>query len=242
MSSFTVTLTGTSSELKTTFFPPLTLSSEYEWEVCLLDMTTYNSIPNVVQGVNNEFSYKASKNGALHNVSFPSGTYEIEDINTYLQEKMNGADSITLRANNNTLKTHLKSVYEVVFDYTRPTIAPLLGFTKPAAEDVRRLPPNKWHESNVTVDIIAVNVVQIKCNIVCGSYKNGIDDHVLHSFYPTVPPGFKIVEKPNNLIYLPVNINRIDTILITVADQNGDTVDFRGEEITVRIHVRPRAG
>lgn len=240
MSSFTVTFSETSSVLETTFFPPLLLSSHAdEWEVCLLDMTTYNSIANILQDVNDEFMYE--KDGHSTVVDLPSGAYEIEDINTYLQNCVGGgADTFTLHANNNTLKTELKCVYPVLIDYTLPTIMPLLGFTKQGA-DKRRLEPNIWHVSDETVDIIKVNVVQVKCNIVHGSYKDGINDHILHTFYPTVPPGFKIVEKPTNLVYLPVNVNRIDTIRISLVDQDDNIIDFRDEEITIRLHLRKRS-
>lgn len=51
----------------------------------------------------------------------------------------------------------------------------------------------------------------------------------LHSFYPTVELGFKIIEKPSNVIYLPVNVQRLDNITLSIVGQNGDTVDFRGE-------------
>lgn len=239
MSSLTVTFSGTSSELVSTFFPPLLLSSDYEWEVCLLDMTTYNSIANVMDGVNNQLTFKNVNDDSMTTVKLPSGAYEIEDIDTFLQDKLGGADKIKLRANNNTLKTELKSSYTVVINYTEPTIAPLLGFMKEDS-DSRFLEPNKWHVSNATVNIIKVNVIQVKCNIVHGSYRDGNDDHILHTFYPSVPPGFKIVEKPNNLIYLPVNVNRIDNIRVSILDQDDSIIDFRGEVITVRLHLRKR--
>lgn len=239
MSSFTVTFSGTTGELETVFFPPLLLPSEYEWEICLLDFTTFNTIPNVIDGVNNELTFYIESKKTLQTVRLPTGTYEVDDIRTYLEDKMGGADVVSLRGNNNTLTTALKSIHTIMIDYTQPTIAPMLGFTK-LTENKRRLDPNIWHESNDTVDIVKVNVIQVKCSAIHGSYKDGLDDHILHTFYPTVPPGFKIVEKPNNLIYLPVNVNRIDTIHIRIVDQDDNIINFRGEQITVRLHLKRR--
>ena len=55
MSSLSVTLTGTNAAaLVCDFFPPLELTNG-EWYVGLLDFTTYNSIPNVIEGKNNVF-------------------------------------------------------------------------------------------------------------------------------------------------------------------------------------------
>ena len=55
MSSLTVTVTGTDPRaLVCDFFPPLELTAG-EWYSGLLDLTTYNSIPNVESGRNNVF-------------------------------------------------------------------------------------------------------------------------------------------------------------------------------------------
>ena len=69
-------------------------------------------------------------------------------------------------------------------------------------------------------------------------YKESRNEHILHSFYPTVEPGFKIVETHSNVIYVPVNVKRVDNITLSVVDQDGDIVNFRGEVITVRIHLK----
>uniref|UniRef100_UPI00196197D1 hypothetical protein n=1 Tax=Vibrio cholerae TaxID=666 RepID=UPI00196197D1 len=120
-------------------------------------------------------------------------------------------------------------------DFTQPSsIGSLLGFP----QDSPVLIPDVYHTSPKTVNIIKVNAINITCNIVQGAYKDGSNQHILHTFYPTVPPGFKIVEKPHNLIYLPLNTTHISDIVLNVLDQDGDAVDFRGEAITLRLHIR----
>ena len=58
-------------------------------------------------------------------------------------------------------------------------------------------------------------------------------------FFPDVSPGEKIIESPRNLIYLPITSSgSIPRIEISVLDQNGDPIDFRGETITIRLHIR----
>ena len=51
-------------------------------------------------------------------------------------------------------------------------------------------------------------------------------------FYPVTPPGFKIVKKPTNVIYLLINTRYIDNILLKITDQDGKLVNFRNELIT----------
>lgn len=231
MSSLTVTLTGTdASALVCDFFPPLELTDN-EWYAGLLDFTTYNSIPNVVEGKNNVFP--VLKNGETwDSINLPTGAYEISDIEGYLKHRL-GDSKISLRANNNTLKCELTCAFDIDFQQTTASIGDILGFKKK-----RVLEANKTHTSDASVNIIKVNSILIRCNIVQGSYKNGQNEHILHSFYPTVEPGFKIIETPTNVIYLPVNVSRLDNITLSLHDQDGDAIDFRGEVITVRLHLK----
>lgn len=237
MSSFTVAVTDSSSTLRTTLFPPIQLRQDKQWEIALLDFTTYNSIPNIIEDVNNKLHYvkNVSSEGVIGQtevVAIKTGSYEITDINKQLQNKL-GKDTFELRANNNTLRTEMKCKFYV--DLSQPaSIGTLLGF--PLSTPI--LEPNIYHTSPKTVNIIRVNTINITCNIVQGAYKDGSNQHILHTFYPTVPPGFKIVEKPHNLIYLPLNTTHISDIVLNVLDQDGEVVNFRGETITVRLHIR----
>lgn len=232
MSSLTVTVSGTDpSALVCTFFPQLELNGDGDWYVGLLDFTTYNSIPNVVDGKNNEFPVQ--KGDEWTTIKLPTGAYEIDDIEAYLKHHLSPANKITLRPNNNTLQCELSSSLNVDFSRSQHSIGPMLGFI-----DTTVLEANKTYWSDAPVNIINVNTIKIRCNIVQGSYQNGENDHTLHSFYPTVEPGFKIVETPSNVIYLPINVQRIDNITLSVVDQNGETVNFRGEVITARLHLK----
>lgn len=162
-----------------------------------------------------------------------TGSYEIEDINRELQLQL-GKDMITLGANNTLLRSEL-TLKKYYVDFTRQhSIGTLLGFP----QSVEILKPEETHISPNTVDIIKVNVINITCNVIHGAYRDGVNEHILHTFYPTVAPGFKIVEKPQNLVYLPVNTSLISEIVLNVLDQDGNIVDFRGETITLRLHIK----
>ena len=232
MSSLTVTVTGTDpSALVCDFFPPLELT-DGEWYAGLLDFTTYNSIPNVESGRNNVFPVLKGPRKTLELIKIPTGAYEISDIETYLKKELSDP-KFTLRPNNNTLKCELYCSYEIDFERTEHGIGTMLGFSKN-----RKLEAYILHTSDTPVNINKVNVLEIRCNVVQGSYKAGRNDHILHSFYPTVEPGFKIVETPANVIYLPLNILHLCNVTVSVHDQDGDIVNFRDEVITARIHLK----
>lgn len=231
--SLTFTLSGLTSILTADYFPPIVLpnSDDAQYVLGLIDFETFNSIPNVDM-TNNIFYYDQDKK-----IIIPEGSYEIDDLNKYLADNMYNDSSshptppITLRPNNNTLKSEIHCKYEVDFSKEN-NLGSLLGFTR------RRLEANVWHESDSPVNILKVNILRLECNITTGAYSNSRPVHTIHEFSPNVPPGYKISESPHHVIYLPVNQRTIDNVTIRVVDQNDKLVNFRGEEITVRLHVK----
>lgn len=224
-------LSGKSNVISCDYFPPINLS-EGDWEIGLIDLTTYNSIPNVEEEVNNMFYF-----GKDNPIELPTGSYEIEDIAKYVEERVKKPDELKIKANNNTLKCEIYVTQGI--DFTKScTIGPLLGFV----EQKEKLTANIWHVSNGSVDIIRVNVIRIECNIIRGSIDNGNESHVIHEFYPTAETGYKIVEKPSNVIYLPIHVKQIHNITLSIKDQEERPINHRGETVNLRLHLRKKDG
>lgn len=239
MSSLTLTLTGDSSSLNAFYCPEIELDERYNYSCCLLDFYTYNSIPNVHEK-NNKFYYSignvSNYPGTIEPdtyqvVSLPVGSFEIADIIRILNEEfqMRKVD-IHITADKNTMKCTIDTKVKMDFGKT-DSIASILGFSK-------RLYDKGKYVSNRLINIQHINNLRIECDLITGSYHNGIGTHTIYEFDPTAPPGYKINEQPKHLIYLPVVRRRISTINISILDQRGELIDFRGENITCRIHIK----
>lgn len=225
--SLTLTLTGNSSILSAEYFPTLELSSDY---VCgLIDFQTYNSIPNIDDQNNNiQIGDQIIK--------IPTGSYEISDIAKYIETellKLDKKNKFSLKANNNTLKCMITCNKKINFKVSN-NIGLLLGFSE------CELAANIEHTSDLPVNINKVNAIRLECNIISGSYINNKKVHTIHEFSPKVGPGYKIIDVPRNVIYLPVNVQRITSLIVTLVDQNNRLINFRGETITLRLHLKPK--
>lgn len=231
MSSITLTVTGNSSLLTAYFHPEIDLDIRFDYSCCLLNFYSYNSIPNVHEK-NNKFYYSTGETPGFEVITIPVGSYEVNEIVNFLTTAFKLKNiNFCMVANSNTMKCKIES--DAFIDFTRDDcIGPLFGFDK------RILKRNQPHKSDKIINIQNINSIRIDCDLVTGSFHNGNSTHTIYEFSPTVAAGYKINEQPKHLIYLPVVRRRVNTLNISITDQNGDLIDFRGEQITCRIHIK----
>lgn len=220
--SVTLTITGKKSILKSEFIPPLILNGNYECG--LLYFSTCNSIPNVNES-NNVFVY-----GKQKEIKIPTGTYDLFDLHDYLKNEMKDCE-IKVKANNNTLTCSLFCSEQINFG-VKNSIGPLLGFSHSILE------PNKWHDSDSPVSIVPVSVIRIECDLIQGSYTNGLPTHILHEFVLNIPPGHQIIEVPKTVIYFPLRQKFISSVTVKILDLKGNLINFKNENIHLCLHLR----
>jgi len=72
--SYTLIVSGRSSELTTNYFPPIKLSPQKQYALALVELQTFNAIPNIDEGRNKLYIEGEEP------IIFPTGSCEIEDI------------------------------------------------------------------------------------------------------------------------------------------------------------------
>jgi hypothetical protein len=221
--SMTFTLSGRQSTLCGTYYPPVELDAERKYALGLISFNSYNTIPNV----DNKFFYY----GDNEKLPIPTGSYEINDLEQFLQKKL-GVDEIILKPNNNTLKCELFTKNLMVDFRPDDSLHDLLGFSK------KILVNGEQHHSDLPVKIIKVTTIRVDSNITAGAYRNDSLMHTIHEFAPNVAPGFAIKEQPGHIIYMPVNVKNINNITLNILDQDGDEINFRGELIEIRLELK----
>ena len=54
-------------------------------------------------------------------------------------------------------------------------------------------------------------------------------------FFPKVSPGYKFIEsQPFNL---PITLNTIDSLEVSITDQDDHLLNLRNEKLTIRFHI-----
>lgn len=244
MSSITLTLNGQQSHLRAQYFPPIDIS-DGEYVCGLIDFQTFNTIPNVDER-NNKFHFEYVKQEPKKTnldppnnwfvtkkvIEIPTGTYELDQIAEFLKKRMEFLNlELDLVANKNTNKCELYS--SATIDFSAPnSIGSLLGFQPKRYDD------KTMHVSESIAQIFHVNIIRVECNIIRGSYINDKPAHTIHEFSLKVPPGYKIIEVPKNVIYFPVTVKSISSVNIVCVDQEHRPINFQGETVTVRLHIK----
>ena len=95
-----------------------------------------------------------------------------------------------------------------------------------------------FNHPNSIAKVLNILSILVNIDIISGSYINGTTKNTIHSFFPTVSPGYKIIESPVNLVYLPITLDTIDSLEVSITDQDGHLLNFRNEKLTIRFHIR----
>ena len=238
--SFQVIVSGDQSNFNTQFNPKIELDRDKVYEIALVNLETYYSFPNIDDS-NNIFVYSHDQGVTWTKIKIPTGSYEIDDLNNTIRfemeraghyDEVNNEPYINIAANSNTLRCILIIGQGYQVDFNQPNnLSKVFGFTG-------KKYGKGFHESEQPVNILSINSILVNIDIVEGSYVNGKTKNTIYSFFPDVSPGFKIIESPVNLVYLPLLTDTIQNLNLFITDQDENILNLRGEKLTARFHIR----
>ena len=238
--SFQIIVSDSKSRFKTKITPTLQLDRDKEYEIVLVNLETYYSFPNIDES-NNVFVYSPDNGNSWVKIKIRKGSYEIDDINNIIYHEMektghhnpiNEDYYINISTNSNTLKSVLilEKDYQVDFNHQN-SIAKVHGFTDSNYT-------GGFHESENVVNILSINSILVNIDIISGSYINGTTKNTVYSFFPKVSPGYKITELPVNLVYLPITLDTIDSLEVSITDQDDHLLNLINEKLRIKFHIR----
>jgi hypothetical protein len=86
---------------------------------------------------------------------------------------------------------------------------------------------------------ININSIKVLCNIVKGSFENGLHSNSIYEFFPKISET-RIVEIPINLMYYKLNTSVIRKLKIDLVDEENNPIKHNYENITILLRIRPR--
>lgn len=96
-------------------------------------------------------------------------------------------------------------------------------------------------KSNTGSDKIAkLGVLRVNCDLISGSYINGVQSHVIHQFTASAShaSGKYFVEIPKNLNYLPVKNKIVQSIQISICNSEGKLLKINDCEVTCQLNIK----
>ena len=216
------------SEFTINFPIPIDLDPNFNYELGLIWLATYNSICNITSK-NNTFKYTDDKN-VVKEIKLSPGAYEIDQINNEVN-KVHKDLKIEIYLPTSKTKLTIPPNYKV--DFTIPnSFRTLLGFENKVYESGTHFSENK-------IDITNISSINIDCDLISGNYDNGVQSNILYSFPAyTVPAGYRIIERAYTPIYLPITRKNISKIHFRILDQDDNLLDLNGEKISMRLHLK----
>ena len=128
-------------------------------------------------------------------------------------------------------QNYFKLPRQTIRENHQNSLAKVLGFTGAKYTE-------GFHESENVVDILRINSILINIDIISGSYVNGTTKSTILFLFSRCNPGYKIIESPVNLVYLPITLDTIDSLNVTITDQDYHLLNLRNEKLTIRFHIR----
>lgn len=228
MKSIIVSLSGKSPSISTNLHPEIELDERFEYSCCLLDFSIHNiSLHHKFSG-EETFNY-IRKDGDQRKVNMKPGVHFLPDVMKQMEGHMVVDDcKVHIRFDKYKMRFQIQTHHPISF-YRNTSFGRLIGF------EPQLLEHGSITDSDHRIGQIDAETIRVNCDLVGGSFHDGNSTHIIHEFHPKPVSNYIMFEQPQHLTYLPVIRRRIDSVNVTVTDQEGKLLDLKGGEIRCRL-------
>ena len=243
MDDVEIILRGKGSDISTDFYEPINIPTDvYEAKLGLKSFSTYNNIPNFVEGKNNKLKIKVPGETTFKVFTLDTGAYEVMVIAQQLLEWIkvnfpkveNVEENFKLIPNYATSKVDwfFKGDYGVDFNVDASCYEQL-GFKKDDIFEGTGLYPGRS-----IVNITSVTQLIFNCNLTRSNYINGREMPFIYNCGINVPSGYRLTRELTDIAYKSLNTSQITHIRIWIVDEHGSPVNLREDELTVTLSLK----
>ena len=206
--------------------PPILLDPKKQYQLRVLNANIVYCENNITSA-NNKFTY--TYNGTTYTKTIPVGLYSIDDINNTIARfttVQNGQQLFAFVANEATatIIVYFATANTFIDCSAANTVMTILGFSSSVIGGFTGT--DGWTESTNTAQLNTLTQILVTSNITNGAYVNGQYSNCICGISINTLPFSSILFDPIHPTRNNVYRNRIDNIIITLQNQNGENLDF----------------
>ena len=231
-------LKGNGSDISVDLREPIAIPPDAR--LGLKNFVTYNNVPNVTRGYNNQLKIKVP-GGEYETFGLETGAYELSAIGTQLYEWIQQKhpelkdveENFKLIPNEATSKCEFLFKVDYGIDFNvEHSLNDLLGFGK-----------TKFHGSGRYIGEKIVNITNVIqfifcCNIIETNYINAMHVPFIFNSNIDVPPGYRLIRELSKITYKKLNTSQISNIRVWIVDQDGRPVNLRHDTLIITLSLR----
>ena len=234
---------GKGSDISNDFLEPIVIPIETHLaKLGLKNFATYNNIPNIEVGRNNQIKIKVPGKDTYEIFSLETGAYElkiiaqqlIEWIGITYPELKDVEDNFKLIGNEATSKAEFlfKDDYAIDFNVDH-SMCSLLGFVHS-----RKFRGVGKHIADDIVNIANVSQLIFNCSLTESNYINGKEVPFLYNCGIDVPVGYRLARELTDISYKNLTTSQISNIRLWIVDQNGAPVNLRNDNLVITLSLK----
>lgn len=228
MSSINVFLSGNGPVLTTQFSEEIALDEKFTYSCCLLDFCIQlDQLQVTFTNENNVFEVVLpGSTKSINRTVMYTASYNLEYIARLLEERHGSTSPWNFKLDEDSMKYSIETSEKNLFLFSKPSsVGKVFGFMHTDLEG------QTTYKAQYRQALPNIQNIRVKCDMVGHS-------NVLYEFHAESLSNYKMIEQPHVLIYSPIDKRRINSIEITVTDENDKPIHIANGKIYCRLNIK----